>query len=419
MPVGMPGETAEVTAEETHGAQSKAEPSCATVAVRSLRLTSFRNYDNLQLELPVPGASDGAPVILHGPNGAGKTNLLEALSLLSPGRGLRRAARGDFLHHDLNDIGLKDGYQRSGSAPLAPPIWAISAHIDTMSGRLRAGTGLSADKPDGARLFALDGAKSTASQLASHFAISWLTPQMDGLFIGSPSGRRRFVDRLVIAFDPAHSARLSRYEKCYRERQKLIQTGAEAGWIEALETQLGESGVAIMAARASLVRMLSEAAYQGDEVFGFPRVHMAMRGGGADWLDHHPAAVVEDKIKQDAAQKRARGELVMLGPQAQELETIHLDKNQPAHLASTGEQKALMIAAILAHARLQQSRLARPPLLLLDDVAAHLDETRRACLFAATAELQGQVWYSGTDKQSFAKLAQIGQFFHVEDGKIR
>ena len=390
---------------------SQAEPSQPKVTVRSLRLTRFRNYDSLHFDLPLPGTSEGAPVILHGPNGAGKTNLLEALSLLSPGRGLRRAARGDFLHHTTQ--------HPDGTSQTPPPIWAISAHIDTAHGCLRAGTGLSADKPDGARLFALDGSKSTASQLASHFAISWLTPQMDGLFIGSPSGRRRFVDRLVIAFDPAHSARLSRYEKCYRERQKLIQTGAEAGWIEALETQLGESGVAIMAARASLVRMLSEAAYQGDEAFGFPRLHMAMRGGGAEWLDHEPAAVVEDKIKQDATQKRARGEVTMLGPQAQELETIHLDKNQPAHLASTGEQKALMIAAILAHARLQQSRLGRPPLLLLDDVAAHLDETRRACLFAATAELQGQVWYSGTDKQSFAKLAQIGQFFHVEDGKIR
>ena len=390
---------------------SQAEPSQPKVTVRSLRLTRFRNYDSLHFDLPLPGTTEGAPVILHGPNGAGKTNLLEALSLLSPGRGLRRAARGDFLHYTT--------HQPDGTSQTPPPIWAISAHIDTAHGRLRAGTGLSADKPDGARLFALDGAKSTASQLASHFAISWLTPQMDGLFIGSPSGRRRFVDRLVIAFDPAHSARLSRYEKCYRERQKLIQTGAEAVWIEALETQLGEIGVAIMAARASLVRMLSEAAYQGDEAFGFPRLHMAMRGGGSEWLDHEPAAIVEDKIKQDAAQKRARGEVTMLGPQAQELATIHLDKNQPAHLASTGEQKALMIAAILAHARLQQSRLARPPLLLLDDVAAHLDETRRACLFAATAELQGQVWYSGTDKHSFAKLAQIGQFFHVEDGKIR
>ena len=283
---------------------------------------------------------------------------------------------------------------------------------------MRAGTGLSADKPEGARLFALDGARSTAGQLASHFALSWLTPQMDGLFIGSPAARRRFIDRLVIAFDPAHSARLSRYEKCYRERQKLMQSGAEATWIEALETQLGESGVAIMAARAALVRVLSEAAYQGDEAFGFPRVHMAMRGGGGEWLDHEPAALVEDKIKQDAAMRRQRGDFAMLGPQAQDLDTIHLAKNQPAHLASTGEQKALMIAAILAHARLQHSRLSRPPLLLLDDVAAHLDETRRACLFAATAELKGQVWYSGTDKSSFVKLAQIAQFLHVEDGKI-
>lgn len=388
------------------------------VYVQRLSLTHFRNYEQLQLDLPLEqGAmAGGAPVVLYGPNGAGKTNLLEALSLLSPGRGLRRASRGDFPSYDRSDEVAPS--VAPSITPSAPPLWAISAQIQTAAGALRAGTGLSADKPDGARIFALDGARSTASQLASHFALSWLTPQMDGLFIGSPAGRRRFIDRLVIAFDPAHSARLSRYEKCYRERQKLMQTGAEATWVEALETQLGEGGVAIMAARAALVRVLSEAAYQGDEAFGFPRVHMAMRGGGGEWLDHDPASLVEDKIKQDAAMRRLRGDFSMLGPQAQDLDTIHLDKNQPAHLASTGEQKALMIAAILAHARLQHSRLSRPPLLLLDDVAAHLDETRRACLFAATSELKGQVWYSGTDKSSFAKLAQIAQFLHVEDGKI-
>ena len=385
----------------------------AQVYVRALTLTNFRNYDSLRLELPRPSAATGAPVVLYGPNGAGKTNLLEALSLLAPGRGLRRAARGDFLLHQMPPPSPS-----AASAVSKPLIWGVSAEIATYAGSLHAGTGLSPERPEGARIFALDGVKSSASNLASHFALSWLTPQMDGLFIGSPAGRRRFVDRLVIAFDPAHSGRLSAYEKCYRERQKLMQEGAETAWIEALETQLAESGVAIMAARASLVRVLSEAAYQGDEAYGFPRVHMAMRGGGGQWLDHDPAAVVEDKMKQDAARRRMAGDYAMLGPQSQDLDTIHLDKNQPAHLASTGEQKSLMIAAILAHARLQYSRLSRPPLLLLDDVAAHLDETRRRCLFAATAQLQGQVWYSGTDKNSFVNLAQIGQFLHVEDGKI-
>ena len=373
----------------------------AGVFVRSLTLTRFRNYPYLRLDI---ADCAGSPVVLYGPNGAGKTNLLEALSLLSPGRGLRRASRGDFLYHQ----------------PLEgqSPVWGVAAEIETTIGPIQAGTGLAADKPEGARLFKLNGAKSSASHIASCVALSWLTPQMDGLFIGSPASRRRFIDRLVIAFDPAHSARLSRYEKWYRERQKLIQDGADKTWLDSLETQLGEMGVAIMAARSALVRALSEAAYQGDEAFGFPRVHMSMVGGGSQWLDHEPAAVVEDKIKQDAAQRRQSGELAMLGPQSQDLHTIHLAKNQPAHLASTGEQKSLMIAAILAHARLQNSRLSRPPLLLLDDVAAHLDERRRACLFAATNELQGQVWYSGTDKSSFEKLTSFAKFLHVEDGKI-
>lgn len=388
--------------------------SSATTFIRTLTLTNFRNYQQLRLDFSETAlGGSGQPVVLVGPNGAGKTNVLEALSLLSPGRGLRRAARDDLPYHHLASPSSVAAAPSSQAA-----IWGIAADIETALGPLHASTGLLPDKPQGARAFRLNGAKSTASHLASHFALSWLTPQMDGLFIGSPAGRRRFVDRLVIAFDPAHSARLSRYEKGYRERQKLIQEQGDSAWIAALETQLAEMGVAIMAARAGLVRALSEAAYQGDEAFGFPRVHMAMRGGGSDWLDHEPAALVEDKLAADAKKRRLSGELSMRGPQAQDLDTIHLGKNQPAHLSSTGEQKSLMIAAILAHARLQHSRLSRPPLLLLDDVAAHLDETRRACLFAATSELHGQVWYSGTDPHAFEKLRDSAQFLHVEDGKI-
>ena len=377
------------------------------VFVRSLTLTRYRNYPSLRLDDRLL-SQDGAPVVLVGPNGAGKTNLLEAISLFAPGRGLRRANRADFLSHG----GAEAAFGAAG-------IWGISARIETALGPLDINTGLQAERPEGARRFQMNGAKSNAAAIASQVAVSWLTPQMDGLFIGSPAGRRRFIDRLVIAFDPAHSARLSAYEKGYRERQKLIQDRGDDQWLSALEVQLGESAVAIMAARAGLVRVLSEAAYQGDQAFGFPRLHMAMTGGGCERLDHHPAAEVEEWIAQEARRRRLAGELTMAGPQAQELETLHLDKNQPAHLASTGEQKSLMIAAILAHARLQASRLSRPPLLLLDDVAAHLDETRRASLFAATNALKGQVWFSGTEEAAFAKLAQKAQFLHVEDGKIR
>lgn len=377
------------------------------VFVQSLTLTRYRNYHSLRLDHHLLG-QDGRPVVLVGPNGAGKTNLLEALSLFAPGRGLRRASRSDFL-----------SYERDATPDASAGIWGISARIETTLGPLEVNTGLQAERPEGARRFLLNGAKSNAAAIATQFAVSWLTPQMDGLFIGSPAGRRRFIDRLVIAFDPSHSARLTAYEKGYRERQRLIQDGGDDRWLGALETQLGEKAIAIMAARSGLVRVLSEAAYQGDSAFGFPRLHMAMRGGGCERLDHHPAAEVEEWLASEARRRRLAGDLQMPGPQAQELETIHLDKNQPAQLASTGEQKSLMIAAILAHARLQDSRLSRPPLLLLDDVAAHLDETRRASLFAATSELKGQVWFSGTDEAAFVKLAQKAQFLHVEDGKIR
>ena len=191
------------------------------------------------------------PVVLTGPNGAGKTNILEALSLLSPGRGLRRAARRDFPRQGMVS---PLGQEASVTTP-----WSIYAKLETDAGPLEVGTGIQPDKLEGARAVRLNGVKSNLGQLASYFAVSWLTPQMDGLFIGSPSSRRRFVDRLAIAFDPAHSGRLSRYEKLYRERQRLIQEGGnDDSWLSALETQLAETGMAIMAARAALTRAVSE-----------------------------------------------------------------------------------------------------------------------------------------------------------------
>ena len=395
------------------------------VYVSQLTLSHFRNYPSLRLSLTGRDSNDGTssigPVILFGPNGSGKTNLLEALSLLAPGRGLRRAARDDLLCQSFaapSGQPATSAMSSSVSASVIPPVWAVSATIITSMGPVQLSTGLQPDKPEGARHYYLDGIKATSAHLAEQCALSWLTPQMDGLFIGSPSSRRRFIDRLVIAFDPAHSARLSRYEKLYRERQKLIQSGADDSWFRSLEIQLAENGVAVMAARTALVRVMSEDAYQGDRTFGFPRIHMAMQGGGCELLDHHPALEVEDQICADAAVRRNNGDLTMLGPQAQDLVTIHLDKGQPAHLASTGEQKALLIAAILAHARLQETRLSRPPLLLLDDVAAHLDERKRGCLFAAISELTAQVWYSGTDEATFAPLKDFGQFLHVQNGQI-
>ena len=386
--------------------------------MRRLMVSQFRNYSSLNLEF------GHDPIILTGPNGAGKTNLMEAVSLLAPGRGLRRASRDDFQSFAPDSSSDSSPASLQGSSAGMPAmaghaLWAVSASIDTPIGPVDVGTGRNAEKPDGARIMMVNGAKSTAASVAELFAVSWLTPQMDGLFIGSPSARRRFIDRLVIAFDPAHSGRLSRYEKLYRERQKLVQEQGAPSWLSVLETQLAETGTAIMAARAALCRAISETAYQGDKAFGFPRLHMAMSGGGCSWLDEMPALAVEEKIAALAADNRRQGDLSMPGPQAQDLNALYLDKNQPAHLGSTGEQKALMIAAILAHARLQASRLDRPPLLLLDDVAAHLDEDRRYCLFAATSELKGQVWYSGTDRDAFRGLAQIGQFFAIEDGMIQ
>ena len=373
-----------------------------------IRLTAFRNYQQLQLPL------SQAPVVLHGPNGAGKTNLLEAVSLLAPGRGLRRAGRDELACHDLVGHDLGADNHLTGN-PAANPCWAISAKVQTKDGTHQLGTGIQPE--ESRRSVRLDGQPASQSDLGRLCAVSWLTPQMDGLFLGSPSARRRFIDRLAIAFDPAHVGRLSRYERAYRERGKLLAAGtADAAWLASLEAVLAETGVAIMATRAALIADLNRESLACDT--GFPKAELAMQGGGADMLANHPAVDIEDHILSEAKTMRLAGDSAMPGPQASDLYARHLGHGRPAHLASTGEQKALLISIILAHARLQARRLHRPPLLILDDVAAHLDKDRRRDLFAACHDLSGQIWYSGTDRSDFSPLHGQAQFLQVDNGQI-
>jgi len=381
--------------------------------LRHLRLTDFRNYQTAELQL------DGRPVVLTGPNGAGKTNLLEAVSLLAPGRGLRRAGREELPRSQPAHSPTSETATRTADAAsqLSGPqlLWSVSAGLVTPQGEHQLGTGLLAE--DSRRTVRIDQAPATQTDLGSCLAISWLTPQMDGLFAGSPSGRRRFIDRLAIAFDPAHAGRLARYDRALRERGRLLAEGrVDAVWLASLESLLAETGVAIMATRAALIAdMNAEAETSGGP---FPSAWLEMTGGMADQVGQMPALELEDRLLQAAASARQAGDPAMPGPQASDMLAWEKRANQPANRASTGEQKALLISLVLAHARLQGRRLGRPPILLLDDVAAHLDDARRQALFDICGCLNGQIWFTGTDRTDFAPLEGAARFLEIAAGRI-
>lgn len=398
--------------EQTGGQYSPSQASATghhamVSGLHALQLHAFRNYTSAEVTLQAKA------VVLTGPNGAGKTNLLEAVSMFAPGRGLRRAQRGEIGYLDARSEQVRDE-KTSDSQGAA---WSVFSELSGPEGFAAVGTGRAPDQPDTPRrVVKVNGVAGAQTDLARLVTLSWLTPQMDGLFIGSPSARRRFVDRLAIAFDPAHSGRLSRYEKAWRERTRLLSDGqADDHWCASLEKILAETGIAISATRSALIddinresRLLASS---------FPVVKACLTGQAADWLAAGlPAIDIEDRILLAARQNRQAGLSHMPGPHETDLTLVY--KGQSAHLASTGEQKALMIAMVLAHAVLQDKRLGRPPILLLDDVAAHLDPARRAELFSLCSELTGQVWYSGVDPQAFSALREKAQFITVSDGQL-
>jgi DNA replication and repair protein RecF len=370
-----------------------------SVWVSAISLTGFRNYDQLSLAL------NGQAVVLAGANGAGKTNLMEAVSLLAPGRGLRRAKTTRL--------------QWQSPVSESTQGWSISARIQTPEGSFQAGTGVMADdtaeKPR--RIIRVDGVDQSQIALAERLAVSWLTPEMDFVLAASPSERRRFLDRLVIAFDPAHAGRLQRYEKATRQRSRLIEDGiSDNNWFDAVETEMATSAVAIIAARKALVEALDQEA--GVPVPAFPSARLALDGEAEAWLDSMPAVDVEDRLREEAQMARQRGDRSMPGATASLLRVYHSDTGQEAELSSTGEQKALVISVILAHARLQEQRLSKPPLLLLDDIASHLDSYRREALFELAAGLKGQVWFSGTDLGLFAPMLRHAQVISLSSGRV-
>ncbi len=342
------------------------------------------------------------PVVLCGPNGAGKTNLLEAISFLTPGRGLRRAR--------LGDVGRRDG--RGG--------WAVAARATGADGPVDIGTGLVGEGEGERRSVRIDGETvSGPAQLAEVCGAVWLTPGMDRLFAGPAGDRRRFLDRLVFGFDPAHARRVSAYERTVRERARLLKTGGDPVWLDALERNIAESGVAIAAARLDLVARLKTALAVATGPF--PKADIAVEGLVESWLTEASALVAEDRLLAELKSHRGRdAELggAGAGPHKSDLVVRHAVKDMPAGQCSTGEQKALLIAVVLADARLQSAHTGRTPLLLLDEVAAHLDAERRASLFDVLLGLGGQAWLTGTDFALFDGLKGRAGYFLVRDGTV-
>ncbi|MBB5087093.1 DNA replication and repair protein RecF [Roseospira marina] len=378
----------------------------ALPAVRRLTLTDFRCYGRLRLEVAP------TPVVLTGPNGAGKTNVLEALSLLTPGRGLRAARLAEITRH-----GAESG------------AWAVAATLDTADGPVTLGSGLiAAPGGEGApdrRVVRINGETARGqTALGRHVGALWLVPAMDGLFRDGSGGRRRFLDRLVQALDPDHAGRCAAHAHALRERGRLLREGRgggrEATWLDALEDTLARHGVAIAAARRDLVARLSAALGEADGPF--PRAALALEGAAEEALDHQPALAVEDWLREAMATRRMAdaeaGGSTGLGPHRADLLVRHVGRDRPAGQCSTGEQKAVLIAVVLAQARVVMAARGGAPLLLLDEVVAHLDATRRAALAETLAGLGAQAWLTGTDTALFDAFVGRAQFLRLDDGNL-
>ncbi|NIZ00937.1 DNA replication/repair protein RecF [Thalassospira lucentensis] len=376
------------------------------LAVSRIQLSEFRCYESLRLSL------NSTPVVLTGPNGAGKTNLLEAVSLLAPGGGLRRAKLGEIAR---NFPVPQNGESRA---------WAVSADLETPDGAFQVGSGLDpAALAQGRerKLVRIDGENQRGqAALGRVCAAVWLTPQMDRLFLDGPSARRRFLDRLVYGLDPEHSSRVAAYEHSLRSRAKLLKEGkGDDKWLASIEDSMVRHGIAVAVARADLLARLSRAGTMA--VGPFPAARMALAGDLENWLENLPAIEVEDKMRAALRDGRSRDATyggAIVGPQRSDLLVWHDAKGQPADQCSTGEQKALLLSMIMANTRLQTKARGAGPLLLLDEVVAHLDAERRKHLFDEIVALGVQAWMTGTDRALFEGLDSRAQFFRVEDATL-
>jgi len=369
-----------------------------SVFVETLKLTRFRNHERLSLD------AGSAHVVLHGANGSGKTNILEAISMLSPGRGLRRAPYDRLA-------------QVSGGGD-----WTVFAKLEGVLGEVGVGTGIGLSHlgPETSRRVQIDGSPArTVDTLLDHLRVLWLVPSMDGLFTGPAGDRRRFLDRLVMAIDPAHGRRVADQEKTLRSRNRLLADyNTDPTWLDAVEVQLAALGVAIADARRILIGHLMRVMEREEKqrASPFPYAVIALEGTLESEMETMSAAQVEDGYlerlkasrKVDAAASRT-----LEGTHRSDLIVEHGPKAMPAHLCSTGEQKALLVGLVLAQASLTAELHGATPLLLLDEIAAHLDQARRHALFDLLDALGCQSWMTGTDRGLFDGLEGRAQIFEV------
>lgn len=389
-----------------HETSDEREPT-SRLWVERLTLNGFRNYASLALDLTPE------PVVLAGPNGSGKTNVLEAVSLLAPGQGLRQAP--------FSDLARAGG---DGS-------WSVSARVHTSIGPVTIGTGQTASDRQtervSGRIVRIDGeAKSGSGALADYVEMVWITPATDGLFTGPASERRRFLDRLIVCFDPGHRTRAGRFERAMAQRNRLLSDGVTRGaQLDGLEIVMAEMGIAMAAARAEAVAALTsviEARRQRDPDSPFPWSEVRLEGAVDQDLAQRAAVDVEDsyaRLLRDVRERDRAAGRALDGPHRSDLAVFHGPKATAARHSSTGEQKALLIGLLLAHAELVAARRdGMAPLLLLDEVTAHLDADRRAALFRELVRLGTQAWMTGTDSEAFASLAGSAQFWRLEQGAM-
>lgn len=355
------------------------------MALDRISLSNFRNHAATEL------ADTRQFNLLVGENGAGKTNVLEALSLLAPGRGLRRASLEEMV------------------GPAAPSGFAIGASLNEQGHEsARLGTYVEGERP-GRRLVRINGAEASATSLGEWLAMGWLTPAMDRLFTDSAGARRRHIDRMALALDPAHARNVTRFEAALRERNKLLESGGDATWLDAIEAQVAEHGERVASGRSLLVNAL------GDELSTLPdqpfaRPLLTYRAGGPMEFD-----TLREELKRQRGRDRAAGR-ALSGPHRDELEVVMAGSGQAAAACSTGEQKAMLIAMTLAHASLAAE--GRPGVLLLDEVAAHLDPVRRGALFDRLRKGRAQVWLTGTESGPFSEILSEAAVWQVEGGKL-
>ncbi|WDI30006.1 DNA replication/repair protein RecF [Hyphococcus flavus] len=382
--------------DEREAGVDPASGACARI--RRLTVTDFRSYARTEIDF------DGRPAAIFGPNGAGKTNILEAISLIGPGRGIRGAK--------LDELPRIDG---SGG-------WAVSARVDDGEDERRFGVGANASNPS-RRVCRIDDADASGpGAFAEHLRFMWLTPAQDRLFMEGAGERRRFLDRMTLAHDPMHGRRSNAYEQAMRQRQRLLEEGArDDEWLGAVEAQMAEAGAAVAAARRAMTSRLAVAAVaENDDVF--PAADISLDGELEEALGAQTQEAVEQEFVVKLKNRRrldAEAGRALCGPHRSDLIAVHRAKGRPAKLCSTGEQKALLIGLVLANARaLAEKNAGAPLILLLDEIAAHLDPDRRAALFSILDELGFQTFMTGTDKTLFEAWGSRAQHFEARDGAL-